>query len=260
MNIKYNNILTKTLLETLYNECGSANKIGKQLNISAGTIIKYLDKFNIKRKENSIYAINDKFFATNTEASFYWAGFIAADGCINNNRLALDLSAKDKDHLSKINNILSPGKILREAIVKEKYKIYRYSIVSKQIISDLERFNIVPRKSLIYTFPKTLINHHLINHFMRGYFDGDGCFKQYYTKNTTQMKFNLLGTENFLLTYLDILKQCCKIKNDKKISKVRNIYSLDFGGNNIVGEISIFLYKDATIFLERKYDKIKHLL
>ena len=53
MNIKYAKILTKLLLEDLYIKYGSANKIGKHLNIPTKTIIIYLDKFNIKRKLNS---------------------------------------------------------------------------------------------------------------------------------------------------------------------------------------------------------------
>jgi len=31
---------------------------------------------------NRIYGCNDDFFKEETEASFYWAGFIAADGCM----------------------------------------------------------------------------------------------------------------------------------------------------------------------------------
>jgi intein/homing endonuclease len=262
MNIKYPNVLTKELLEPLYNQFGSALGISKHLNIPTKTIIEYLDKHQIKRKVNDSYEINHNVFSSDTEISFYLAGFIAADGCIGNKepRLAIDLAAKDKDHLLKISKILSPNKTLKASYATLKstgktYEIWRFSISSKIIINDLLRFNIVPAKSLTHTFPEWLITHPLVHHFMRGYFDGDGCFTTHKTKNTTQLTFRLLGTAQFLQTYLEILKQHCDLViPNKSIYTMRKIHSLDFGGNNITKQIFDFLYKDATIYLERKYD------
>ena len=52
-----------------------------------------------------IYNVNDDYFETiNCEQKAYWLGFLCADGWINKrstgqDRLVLDISIKDKEHL-----------------------------------------------------------------------------------------------------------------------------------------------------------------
>jgi hypothetical protein len=114
---------------------------------------------------------------------------------------------------------------------------------------DLLRFDIAQRKSLTSTFPSNLASHPLIHHFMRGYFDGDGCI--YFRKSDkSQLRFHLNGTETFLKEYASLLG-----KPNKKLYKPSEIYSLSFGGNNLCRNIYQYLYDDATVMLDRKYQK-----
>lgn len=124
------------------------------------------------------------------------------------------------------------------------------------------KFNIKQRKSLVYKFPGKIIKNKLCNHFMRGYFDGDGCFS--IDKNNgkkKQLKFALLGTFGFLNNYHKVLLQKMFIttKNSKP-KKYKKIARLLFGGNILISKIATFLYKDATIYLDRKYNLVKHLI
>ena len=202
---------------------------------------------NRKRK----YEVNDNFFISETEESFYVAGFIASDGCIYKNEICIKLSTNDKKHLEKINRLLKSNRPIRD--YNNEYSgasVLRVS--SKQLIKDLKKFNIVPCKSLTYEFPDWLKEHSLKHHFMRGYFDGDGSFylnKQYNEK----VCFGLRGTEKFLLDYRSILEKECGFeprKNKMPISS--KCYQLGYGGNRNIVNITNFIYKDATVFLERK--------
>ena len=102
--------------------------------------------------------------------------------------------------------------------------------------------------------PDWLLKHEYLHHFMRGYFDGDGCISKCSLVNkrkVVQKSFNILGTFNFINAYKIILEKNCNI-NCNKICKKGNIYSISYSGNVIINNIYNFLYKDATIYLERK--------
>lgn len=202
-----------------------------------------------------IYSQNDDIFKVEDEKSFYLAGFIAADGCVinvgNEYALRIDLANNDRDFLSNIKDLFSCNKPIY--ITNRNSSVL--TINSYSIFNDLKKFNIVPRKTKIYTFPEWLINHQSVHHFMRGYNDGDGCF---YVKNATgihpKISFELAGTSSFLTTYRSILESKCKLNPRKQeILPInnKNISRLCYSGNTVPGIVS-YLYKDATVFLPRK--------
>lgn len=204
----------------------------------------------------------DDFFSYDTPGSFYWAGFLAADGCMRDykndgKQIALELSNKDISHLEKFkkcigfNGNIMCRKTRNSSILK---------VSSSKMFDDLARFNVVPKKSLIYTFPIWIINHPLANHFMRGYFDGDGCFcLQNRTTQTKELKLSVAGTKLFLEVFEDILCKNCGIKKTK-LEVNGNIHVLHKGGTKQAIKIRDFLYGNSIPDnrLDRKYD-LSHL-
>jgi len=256
-NLKYD-YLTKETLQKDYDQLKSFKLIAEKYNVWPSIIKNYCKKFGIKTIPKIKYTCDENIFATDTEESFYLAGFIAADGCILENKnkiptyLSIILSAKDLTHLQLIKSLLNFTGPIKNSIKKSKnlncknYNMSSLSIYSKQIINDLKRFEIGPRKSLTYSFPQWLITHPLVHHFMRGYFDGDGSF--YHDKFSKRTFFSIRGTINFLNDFKNILK----IKSIS-LPKINNGQGqLAFKGQKDVANIVNFLYKDATIFLQRK--------
>lgn len=205
------------------------------------------------------YNCNDNFFSEDNELSFYVAGFIAADGCLNQHKesprvseIIIRLSKNDNIHLENIRKILLSNRPIRN--YENKYSgVSVLKITSDKMCKDLfEKFNITPRKSKTYIFPNFLKRHELVNHFMRGYFDGDGSFyiqKQFNEK----VCFGLRGTDSFLTDYRSILeKQCDFTIRYNKMPVSGGCCQLGYGGNRNIIKISNFLYNDATIFLNRK--------
>lgn len=266
---KLTNFLTKDMLIYEYDVCGSMQKMADKLGVSIDSIYKYMQLFEIPYAPHfkRIYTCNDDIFKFENEKTFYLVGFIAADGSLQKRKyskiLKLTLSKKDIEHLEKIKELLESNHPIKEYKVKPNKLIstsndcVELQIVSNNIFDDLTRFNIVPNKTKIYEFPKWLIDHPLVNHFMRGYFDGDGSISYcIIDKNRTirQKRFNMIGNENFIYNYRDILIKNCNISK-VKISPKGTIFSVSYCGNGNAQKIYNFLYKDATIYLERKYQK-----
>ena len=96
----------------------------------------------------------------------------------------------------------------------------------------------------------------LENHFIRGLFDGDGCIKYYqcsYIKNR-QFHFGVTGVKNVCEYIKD------KFKIDRKLvfegNKTYTVVTRDI---TIILNIFDYLYRDATIYLDRKYKTFKEI-
>lgn len=113
--------------------------------------------------------------------------------------------------------------------------------------------SITPRKSLTLNFPDESIfkSGDLIRHFIRGYWDGDGCLSYENSKHTVAY-INVLGTEEFL----NSLKNYLPLHYDYKLISKQgtSAKSLSIGGRNAF-ELTKYLYSNATIYLDRKYKK-----
>ena len=90
---------------------------------------------------------------------------------------------------------------------------------------------------------------------MRGYFDGDGCI----TYGQGQLRFSVIGTPEFLNDYeaylLTALNRTTANKRLRRFDWTENTETINYSGNKQVNKIFNFLYKNATIYLERKYAK-----
>lgn len=234
--------------------------IHKNLNVSYSNIVirRYLIEENLVNSKNLYrkYNCNQDFFEIiDSEAKAYWLGFLYADGNVSRNTIKIRLSERDYSHLEKF----------REAIQGKDYEITRgtqnsfgtmtrysqISINSAKMKSDLVKLGCVPNKSLILKFPNlSQVPEYLQKHFIRGYFDGDGSIIVPKTVKYPQTSLSFLGTEDMLQHIKTILKVQTPIKLDKRSNK---IYVLLFGGNINVSTKLDFMYKNAQVYLSRKY-------
>jgi intein/homing endonuclease len=165
---------------------------------------------------------------------------------------------EDIDILLKINKLISKDNLInivsREGNRKQQAILNIYNMHISQI---LEKHGVINNKTFNVQFPKWL-NNNLHHHFIRGVFDGDGCiFFQNNKWNTCG--FNITGTEDLLINIQDILIRNCNLNKTKLIKRFKdkndNITSLEYGGNIQCKRIFDWIYKDANLFLYRKYEK-----
>lgn len=208
---------------------------------------------------------DEDFFCKDNERSFYWAGVIAADGNIKIcnrkyknivHRYSVNLSLIEKDMIEQfLADIKCVGRKIQDISYKKENGVghlYVIDLSSQQMFNDLHRFGITPKKSLTLEMPEWLESHPLVNHFIRGYFDGDGTI--FVNNNNKNLSF--AGTENFLNKIHNIIKDKAEITTKGKVRPHSNIYVVTYAGNKLVPKVGDFLYKDATIWLERKRVKI----
>jgi hypothetical protein len=200
-----------------------------------------------------IYFCNNNFFSQYNEQSCYWAGFIAADGNIRKNKgneIKISLHEKDKNHLQKFLEHLKATYPLKELKAKNQFYI---DISNKKLVDDLRtNFNITPKKSFTIQCPSQIpkeFNHH----FIRGVTDGDGCWSKC---NKGQWSLTITsGSCGFLKSIQKVLIKNCSVNkvNIYKVQRKHLISNLRYRGNKQIKRIVNYLYKDATVYLERKY-------
>lgn len=235
----------------LFEEKYSCRKISRELGINLNTVFNELRKNNKQIIPQKKYTYNENIFENiDSEEKAYWLGFLFADGHVRLNnlkkiyRLKVSLSKKDEFHLKKFATFVGNVKIHNHKYKNKDYvDLYVNNI---KIVKDLIAIGCVPRKSLILEFPK-ITNH--INHFIRGYFDGDGWAS--IEKNKKRLKIGFLGTLNMLSHIKNHIGNCLGVQLPS-IFKRGNIHMFTFGSKLYNKKIYDYFYKDATIFLERK--------
>lgn len=241
--------ISKETLIKLIKEGKNNRNIAEIYNTSPKTISKRFKEHNIRPHD---YKLNHNHFSNiDSEDKAYWLGYIFADGCIflQDNCHRIEISSKDIEHLNKW--IVSVEAVNKVHISKGYGKVV---LASKQMFGDLQNLGCVQRKSLILKFPD--INIKLVRHFIRGYFDGDGSVFWEKKKNKVpQLGIAFVGTKHVLEninkyspSFLNIRKHSCG-----------SVYVSEFRGNNKARAFRDWLYKDATIYLDRKREKFLEL-
>lgn len=202
---------------------------------------------------------NSLFEKIDNEQKAYWLGFLYADGCVykckdkNSISITIELHPKDKYILDIfIKHLKSDRKVMVNSRGYVRLEIHSYKMGT-----DLIRLGCVPRKSTILKFPtKDIVPEKLLNHFIRGYLDGDGCISFCKRKrkdkkcicNICEIKF--IGTYDMLFG----IKQYFKSEKNVLINKHSpKSCQISFTGKKYRNFVDS-LYKDATVYLKRKKD------
>lgn len=263
----------KHIIVDMYLNGENQRDIAKTIKCRTATIVDFLRQNGYeKRKRNTIKSAEklkasrkhffDETFFNNidTEEKAYWLGFLYADGNIyvnHNNEITkggtveLTLKSGDIVHLQKfLNCIGADGDYpIYDKIVKLNNKQYyanRVRLNSIDMCLDLIKFGCVPKKSLILKPPR--LNQSLIRHFIRGYFDGDGCIS--YNKNTGIFCASIVGTLNilkYIRKYSNVLSN--NIKND-----AGQAYSFSISSISDIIILYRYLYENSSIYLDRKFE------
>lgn len=202
------------------------------------------------------YPIKEDFFDDiDSEAKAYFLGFLYADGYNNTDRYSVALSLQDKDRqiLEKLNSLIQPTKPLQFVITKaiSNSNQYRLVIANKRISQRIAELGCPKAKTFNIEFP-SFMPRTLISHFVRGYFDGDGSIGK--------TNCCIVATHSFCLSLTEIFKRELEITpylRTRHPERNHNIRMLEISGGRQLRRFLKWLYKDATIYMQRKYEKFK---
>lgn len=222
--------------------------VAKEFGVSNSRIYQLLELYELKspfvKNQDFNFTVFEKI---DSEEKAYWLGFLYADGYVQYSpkwRLVLDLAKKDFNHIQKYRKFM---KIKKKAKYRKSKETYLVSIGSKKVTQDLHNLGCFNKKSLTLKFPtEEQVPKELMRHFIRGYVDGDGWFNIDSFGLVSSGSF-LREINRFLFKELGLFRiGTIKMADGKMWGKLR------FSNHDIVSILD-YLYKDSTIYLDRKY-------
>jgi DNA-binding transcriptional regulator WhiA len=228
--------------------------LADKYKVSKWTLLARFKKLGVRKTTKR--TVNSEAFSIFTQESCYWAGFITADGWVSNYQLGVELSIKDKSHLINLCSFLQSNAKISDRERISNGKTYKYSNVlfsSKDLVHKLNHiYGICSRKSLILKPPENLPNE-FIKDYIRGYMDGDGSIGWHKSNNTPRICFTS-GTKEMLEWIKRNIRNVSSGNPSILKFKKSNTYVLEFIGKQAYN-IADWLYKDANIYLDRKYER-----
>jgi hypothetical protein len=218
--------------------------------------------------------VNKEILLNEDDLSYYLLGVFMSDGCISNkNRYTADITAKDKDWVSAIRDLIAPTK----RTYTTSNNLTRFTFSDKSSVKWLMSHGCIPNKSKILKFP--IIPEQYLPDFVRGYFDGDGSIsisdyikiksgKQYSYKKfncyicsaskdfATQLH-NALTNVNIKSSLYKTVTSPCKIKGRQVGSCT--MWRVCFGDKTALNFLNWTHYKGHRLSLNRKLVKINEM-
>lgn len=228
-------------------------EIGKQFDLSERQVNYRTKSWGLDYSKKK--ALNENYFSSNTKASYYWAGFLAADGWIEGerNRVGLALQKQDYSHLEKFKHAVGSSHDICSFMQDTSYRI-RFN--SAQMVKDLyTRFNITPAKTHTYSMPY-FEDDYLMLEFFRGYIEGDGHLEK---KSSGRVALSLCSAnEQFLLEFKEIcellLHRVITQQVTLKVNPKGQVFNIVFNLDDSESLINL-IYRNSTqaTRLDRKY-------
>lgn len=225
------------------------NRSMASIDIHAG-IMKIRKGYANARKSKASVLLNE------TPETYYWIGFILADGHINKKgRLTFALSKKDKTSVENFANFVSSN-------IKEYKRCFRVTIQNQDILPMVcKKFSIVPRKT--YYPPKLDFIHDndLLLSLIIGYIDGDGSIRNLHQRKDFAISLHAHKSwieiykmfENKLYSIFEI-----KPRHDIERTKLDacNYVTLHIGDSRICKKIKQKAIELKLPIMKRKWDII----
>lgn len=240
-----------------YKDGSSLAQVGSKWGCHLSTVSNILKAYKVEtrtlseaRRNTLGYTLDDNLFEhIDTQEKAYWLGVMYSDGYISKvpytNKFGLAVASKDEEWLEKFIAFLGYGTISRYKTSESSFKpglpYSRVLIGNNKIVSDLEKWGVVEHKSKAIS---SMPNISFKDDFARGYIDGDGSLRKAYPC------FQISGNYDFLRDMADYLGVPYHINPDK------SIFNLRYNRNEST-YLEKRLYKNAVVYLERKYNIAK---
>jgi intein/homing endonuclease len=252
----------------LFQEGVSLTKIASLLHTDRDTLSAELKTlgFTVENKQNKTKFNENIFDSIDTEEKAYWLGFLYADGCVHSSgktktqyTIEITLQNSDKRHLIKFLQFLQHENTHPSLKIINGDNYWRIAVTNKHLWETLNEKGCVCKKSLILKYP-TFLSEDLHKHFIRGYFDGDGCIS--YQKNplTVSPRCSVISTSEFISVLNDILKQqdiTGPISKDKRWADNTRVISFCSSSSY---KLLKWLYTDCSVYLDRKFKRAQFFM
>jgi hypothetical protein len=252
-DVIYKKVIADYLGGKTQKEVGEINSIGRD---AVGKILKRLGveirEYTGERLSNQRWIWDFDFFTKKNPITAYWAGFLIADGNINDsgNVMAVVIQKGDAEFFYNFCNDIS---LPKDACFSDR-NIIGIHLNNRNLGKQLEPWGIIPRKSKNFHAPNIDIG--LLPHFLRGWIDGDGSVYRYGRASRISVASGNLPSMEWFAQSLWACGYTGNIGIHKTSSKIYpDNYYLYIGGTNQVAEVCSVLGVDEFFCMERKWNK-----
>lgn len=218
----------------------------------------------IRNLRDYAYSVNQNFFdVIDNEVKAYVLGFWMADGCNRQHVPVISLSLTDEDILRRIAQELQWDGPVRQTPPCEKGRLpqYRICIGSRALSDALADKGCVAHKTYCATFPDDCqVPPHLQRHLIRGWHDGDGTLTC--KPDERNWHARIVGTEaacrgmsGCIQQHLGFSGNLCPVL----VGDTHTTWGFTVAAQADLRHYLEWLYRDATIYLERKFQKFLEL-
>lgn len=214
------------------------------------------------------YNLDETFFdKINSEEKAYWLGMMYADGSIYSSKKGkmfhLTLQGRDLNHIEKFKTALKAQAPIHHQKKKNHYGLF---IWSNKLYDALERVGCIPRKGAYIRLPNLdILPKELQRHFVRGYFDGNGCFT--WNKKDCRVATRIVANTLFVRDLKEVFQREFGVehfyhKDPVEYQDYPGFFytNLDFGTYAASIGFYHYMYDNATVHLERKKQKFDKFL
>lgn len=197
---------------------------------------------------------NENAFDDYSEESCYWAGFLAADGCVDTkNRVRIMLKYDDLNHLVKFKEFLKSTHTI--STNTDKYNRCSFELTSQHLCEILSfNYGIIPNKTDKLKFRK--LPNKYMSHYLRGYFDGDGSIcESFSNKNSVTATIYATfasGSRDFSEGLFSYLQDTLRLGGHLQEFEGSTKWQLKFNTND-AKTLLHFMYDESSVYLDRKY-------
>lgn len=210
------------------------------------------------------HKVNEIFFEDWNPRMAYTLGYIFADGCLEYyprfRQKYVSIASTDKNTLERLRDWMGSEHTIssRKSPHANGSRIFTLRIGNGTLYDSLILKGLYPRKSLTVPFPS--IPEEMLPHFVRGYFDGDGCVAlEKVTRKSGAIrprKLNVIftsGSETFLRDLSSTLEKLAAVK-PQNIIRAWTAFQLRYSTTDSEA-LFRFMYSDTAHgeYLKRKH-------
>lgn len=212
----------------------------------------------MKRGPKPKKIINEKWNANLA----YAIGLIATDGCLSKDGLLIDLTSKDREQLENFSKCVGVDFNIGNKWNSNGDKHLRIQFKNRFFYDFLLSIGLTPRKSL--TMGKLEVPDKYFFDFLRGCFDGDGCFYSYWdprwkSSHMFYIEFISASKKHIDWVHEELQKRIGVsghiVQDGRKIT-----YQLKYAKKEAVEIIKKMYYNKKVVCLSRKRLKIENAL
>ena len=232
------------------------------------------------RKHSFDYSYFDNI---DSEKKAYFLGLLYADGnnITSKSTEGISISLQKEDgYILEIlkKDIKSDYPLIKRDKTNNRSEQIMFYVYYKGLKEKLDKIGLYQRKTCLLDFP-LFLDDNMMHHFIRGYFDGDGCVwngkrkkmlvKDGKSKNgyryriVHNVKFNITGYTGFIKNLQNWLNEKIGLPFNKFNYRHKTnlaCATIEYSGRGNIEKFYNYIYNGANVYLKRKKNKFCEIL